>query len=764
MSDKSSDVILGITNPVYDTSNETVPESPPEDKELKFQLLSNQNSHYELAKTNENVNICNDLVHLTESTSACGADSPAQNASPEAWGLTDSADTPRETPSHGNNAFISPSSHGETVLPNMSLQDTFNNHDNTFTITNRMVSRSNLQNGSVKEEGKGMFCVSMVTGDSTNGERGTNFRENVTGMSKGTDDITNRDQENIHLPTGTNGAKLADENWSILCHSNDIGYLPSQRNASPDGQSVDLGDGLGGFQLQDPTSHKPSNGTEINAIIKIKSDTAPIVENEENGHAVANVPDTEAVQPSGSGISRVTSYITVATLLVINLLNYMDRYTVSGVLLPLQDFYGIGNSQAGLIQTSFICTYMIFSPIFGYLGDRYTRKYIMAFGIFMWSVFTLSASFIGKDSFYAFVLLRALVGIGEASYSTIAPTIIADLFSKGMRTKMLMVFYFAIPVGSGLGYIVGSYVAKAMHNWQWALRVTPGLGALCVVLILIFCKEPPRGHSEGGTHLVNTSFLQDIKALLKNTSFMFSTGGFTCVAFVTGALAFWAPTYMVDSIESQSQTVDMSQVAQIFGVITVAAGFIGVALGAETARRYKKINPRSDPLICALGLLSSAPFLFFALVLANYSTPATWVLIFLGETMLCMNWAIVTDILLYVVIPTRRSTAEAFQILVSHALGDAGSPYLVGMVSDSLSTRFHGDPKSPSVQFVSLQYALYSTAFVCVLGGGFFLATALFVEEDKGKADRQIRGSVDSSFDDVEEVDEVQIESGGSKS
>ncbi|XP_067682434.1 protein spinster homolog 1-like isoform X3 [Haliotis asinina] len=495
-----------------------------------------------------------------------------------------------------------------------------------------------------------------------------------------------------------------------------------------------------------------------------ESDTAPIVENEENGHAVANVPDTQAVQPSVNGISRVTAYITVATLLVINLLNYMDRYTVSGVLLPLQSFYGIGNSEAGLIQTSFICTYMVFSPIFGYLGDRYTRKYIMAFGIFMWSVFTLSASFIGKDSFYAFVLLRALVGIGEASYSTIAPTIIADLFTKGMRTKMLMVFYFAIPVGSGLGYIVGSYVANALHNWQWSLRVTPGLGGVCVILILIFCKEPPRGHSEGGTHLVNTSFFQDVKALVKNTSFMFSTAGFTCVAFVTGALAFWAPTYMTDAIESQSQTVDMSHVSLIFGIITVAAGFIGVALGAETARRYKKINPRSDPIICAMGLLSSAPFLFFALVLANYSTPATWVLIFLGETMLCMNWAIVTDILLYVVIPTRRSTAEAFQILVSHALGDAGSPYLVGKVSDALSTNFHGDPKSPSVQFLALQYALYSTAFVCVLGGGFFLATALFVEEDKSKADRQIRGSVDSSFDDVEEVDEVQIESGSSKS
>ena len=52
-------------------------------------------------------------------------------------------------------------------------------------------------------------------------------------------------------------------------------------------------------------------------------------------------------------------------------------------------------------------------------------------------------------------MLRGLVGVGEASYSTVAPTIIADLFSNQLRTNMLTIFYFAIPVGSGLGYIVG---------------------------------------------------------------------------------------------------------------------------------------------------------------------------------------------------------------------------------------------------------------------------------------------------------------------
>lgn len=51
------------------------------------------------------------------------------------------------------------------------------------------------------------------------------------------------------------------------------------------------------------------------------------------------------------------------------------------------------------------------------------------------------------QNFGFFITFRALVGVGEASYSTIAPTIISDLFAKDIRSKMLALFYFAIPVG-----------------------------------------------------------------------------------------------------------------------------------------------------------------------------------------------------------------------------------------------------------------------------------------------------------------------------
>ncbi|XP_014788821.1 protein spinster homolog 1 isoform X1 [Octopus bimaculoides] len=478
-------------------------------------------------------------------------------------------------------------------------------------------------------------------------------------------------------------------------------------------------------------------------LINDASDTAPIVDSDEGRSFESDATNPTVQVLSSNPINSRRAYISVGILFAINLLNYMDRYTIAGVLHSVQSFYGVNNTKLGLLQTAFIVSYMLFSPIFGYIGDRYNRKYIMACGIFFWSCLTLAGSFVGRDKFHLFLFLRALVGIGEATYSTIAPTIIADLFVKDMRSRMLMVFYFAIPVGSGLGYIVGSNVASAIGKWQYALRVTPPLGIICTVLIVFLLVEPERGSSEGGTHLKNTSYLTDIKALLKNKSFLFSTIGFTCVAFVTGALALWAPYFMYDAIRLLDGSAEMADVSLKFGVITCAAGFIGVAAGSVAAQYYRRRNPRADPLICANGILLCTPFLFFTLVTMQYSITASWVLIFIGETFLCLNWAIVADILLYVVIPTRRSLAESFQIIISHMFGDAGSPYLIGLISDHLSSTYpEYMQKTNFLQFITLRAALYITCFVCVLGGAAFFAAALFVEKDKERVDNLIRGDL----------------------
>ncbi|XP_051844363.1 protein spinster homolog 1 [Antechinus flavipes] len=459
-------------------------------------------------------------------------------------------------------------------------------------------------------------------------------------------------------------------------------------------------------------------------------------------------PDGEGLQLI-TGISPRHATLIVGVLCYINLLNYMDRFTVAGVLPDIEQFFGIGDSSSGLIQTVFISSYMVLAPVFGYLGDRYNRKYLMCGGIAFWSLVTLGSSFIPRERFWLLLFTRGLVGVGEASYSTIAPTLIADLFVADKRSRMLSIFYFAIPVGSGLGYIAGSKVKDVAGDWHWALRVTPGLGMIAVLLLFLVVREPPRGAVERHSDtppLSPTSWWADLRALVRNPSFVLSSLGFTAVAFVTGSLALWAPAFLLRARVVLGETPPClpgdscsSSDSLIFGLITCVTGILGVASGVEISRHLRRTNPRADPLVCAAGLLGSAPFLFLALACAQDSIILTYVFIFIGEILLSMNWAIVADILLYVVIPTRRSTAEAFQIVLSHLLGDAGSPYLIGLISDRLRRDW---PPSFLSQFRALQFSLMLCAFVGALGGAAFLGTAMYIEGDRKRAQLHVQGLV----------------------
>ncbi|XP_077167573.1 protein spinster homolog 3 [Paroedura picta] len=447
--------------------------------------------------------------------------------------------------------------------------------------------------------------------------------------------------------------------------------------------------------------------------------------------------------------SRKRSYLAVAVLCYINLVNYMDWFVVPGVLEKIQIFFSLGDSQAGLLHTVFIICFLFSAPLFGYLGDRYNRKIILGAGILLWSGVTLGSSFITESMAWLFFISRGLVGIGTASYSTVAPSIIADLFEKDHRTWTLSIFYIFIPVGSGLGYILSSTMEQATGHWSWGFRVTPCMGIVGLALLALLVPESAhraatRQVEKAGDQGEDSTWCKDVSSLCRNWSFVWSSLGVTVLAFVTGALSFWIPTFLCRAqflhlnLSSSTEEKCNASNSLIFGGMTVATGILGVVAGAEAARRYKKINAQADPIICAVGLLASAPCLYLAIMLAQESIVATYIFIALGEFLLSLNWAVVTDILLYVVKPERQSTAMSLQLCVSHLLGDAGSPYLIGVISDAV--------QKSQVQwsvlwsFRSLQYSFILCAFVSILGGGCFLLTASRIEEDRKKAARPLQG------------------------
>ncbi|XP_059236017.1 protein spinster homolog 3 isoform X9 [Mustela nigripes] len=399
-------------------------------------------------------------------------------------------------------------------------------------------------------------------------------------------------------------------------------------------------------------------------------------------------------------LSRGRARVAAAVLCYINLLNYMNWFIVAGMLLDIQNFFQISDSNAGLLQTVFVCCLLLSAPVFGYLGDRHSRKAALSIGILLWSGTGLSSSFISPQYSWLFFLSRGVVGIGSASFSTIAPTVLGDLFVRDQRTLVLAIFYIFIPVGSGLGYVLGSAVLQLTGNWRWAFRVMPCLEAVALILLIVLVPDPPRGAAEKQEEAAvgdpRSSWCEDVRYLGRNL---------------------------------------------IFGILTVVTGIIGVVLGAEAARRYKKVNPRAEPLICACSLLAAALCLFLALILARVTLLASYVFLVLGELLLSCNWAVVADILLSVVVPRCRGTAEALQITVGHVLGDAGSPYLTGLISGTLRA---ARPDSYLQSFLSLQYSFLGCAFVIALGGGCFLLTALRLETDQARARQPGTGTSDS--------------------
>uniref|UniRef100_A0A183BQM3 MFS domain-containing protein n=1 Tax=Globodera pallida TaxID=36090 RepID=A0A183BQM3_GLOPA len=421
---------------------------------------------------------------------------------------------------------------------------------------------------------------------------------------------------------------------------------------------------------------------------------------------------------------------------------------------------------------------MTVAPICGFLGDRFNRKRIMFVGLSIWVGAVFASSFITENHFWAFLLFRCIVGIGEASYAVIAPTLIADLFVGKLRSRVLMFFYFAIPVGSGLGYVVGSYatlMAKrweastdCLDCWQWGIRVTPVLGLFCIVTLLLFVQEPVRGQAEQNasqnvaedltaapsvpttyeTHNVR-SCGSDMGYLITNRTFLWSTLGYTAVVFVTGTLAWWVPTAIEHAKAMEEHLNDTSkldpdeksQISLIFGAITCLAGILGVSAGSLLAHQWKtgkfcfvyKPTERADALISAVGSFAAVPLMFIAFTLITKSQNLSWFVVFLTILCLCLNWAVNVDMLMSITVPQRRSIACAMQILLSHLFGDATGPYLVGAISDFV----RGNSKLPADRFRSLIVAFYLPNALLLLSGVAFLGAAYALPMDLARVKRQ---------------------------
>ncbi|MDB4963212.1 MAG: Permease of the major facilitator superfamily [Myxococcales bacterium] len=389
----------------------------------------------------------------------------------------------------------------------------------------------------------------------------------------------------------------------------------------------------------------------------------------------------------------------VALLTGLNFLNYLDRYIVAAVLPPLMLELGLSNFEGGLLATVFLLGYFATSPLFGKLGDRLSRKKLIAFGVLTWSAATIASGL--SNSLWTLLAARAAVGIGEASYATLAPTIIDDVSPPDKKGKMMAIFFLAVPVGSALGFLLGGFI-QARWGWRTAFFVGGGPGIVLSLLCLAI-QEPVR------THLADAKakITQTARTMFRVPLYRRAVLGYCAHTAAIGAFSFWAPTFisrhfladLSDPTKPNAAAQALKNANFTFGLITVVAGAIGTVIGGIMADRalrglpvipegashdhvHNRMAANAQLKVCAIGVAIAFP-----LTAAAFLAPSAWLFFAfagLAEVGLFLSTSPINLVLMRTVPAFMRASAMAVAIFSIHLLGDLWSPSVLGLSMDYL--------------------------------------------------------------------------------
>jgi MFS family permease len=344
---------------------------------------------------------------------------------------------------------------------------------------------------------------------------------------------------------------------------------------------------------------------------------------------------------------------------------------LAAVLEQVRESLVLSDSQSGWLGTMFMVVYMVFAPLGGHLGDRWNRNKMTGIAVALWSVATIGSGF--AEDYSSLLMMRALVGIGEAGYATVAPSVIADLFRPAERGRRLSIFYLAIPMGSALGYLLGGFVAEH-YGWRSAFYVagTPGL---VFAAIAFFLPEPERGAMDDEPPPPRLPFRAGLRRVLRSPAWRINTVGTTLMTFAMGGIAFWMPTYL-----QRVQKMEPGAANMIFGGITVVAGLLGTLIGGYLGDRAQARSSGGYFRLSGIGLLVGAPFAATMPYLEGL--PIVFGCAFVAEFLLFLNTGPLNAALVDCVPANLRASAVAINVFFIHALGDAISPVLMGALSD----------------------------------------------------------------------------------
>jgi predicted MFS family arabinose efflux permease len=370
-------------------------------------------------------------------------------------------------------------------------------------------------------------------------------------------------------------------------------------------------------------------------------------------------------------LSRRYAWYVLALLTALNFVNYVDRQMIVGMFDEFRRVFGLSEPQFGWLGTSFFIVHSLTTLPFAWLADRYDRRLIVGLAAIVWSLATLGTAWAG--GFATLLLLRGMVGVGEAAYLPVSNALLAESFRPDEKSKVVGIFN----AGMLLGACIGIY---------WGVRLgiprafqVVALPGIILGVVALFLKVAPHRVDKPNVQPTLGSMLRDARTTLSTATARWMLAAGVFISFTAGAYIYWFVTF----IETYQGMTPQQATGRLFWIVLTAGGS-GVVVGGLVADALYRRRPYGRPLAIAIGFLLAIPFAVAAL----YSTGTAYFVIS-WFTMFFLPWyngpmaAVIDDI----VDDDKASTAQGAFSTVLHLLGTAPGAVVIGWLIKPLGLR-----------------------------------------------------------------------------
>ena len=379
---------------------------------------------------------------------------------------------------------------------------------------------------------------------------------------------------------------------------------------------------------------------------------------------------------SGYLFSRRYSNYVFVLLFLLYMFDYIDRSVVTSMYSSIERDWGITHTQSGMLLSAvYLAIFVLTFPV-SLLVDRWSRSKTIGIMAIMWSVATALCALAGN--FTQLILMRMLIGVGEAGYAPGGTAMIAGLYPFEKRSKMIGIWNASIPMGTAIGVLLGGIIATRF-GWKnaFGLVAIPGFLVSALFLFVKDYKTVDLSYVDSGNQKIRMERKDVIKEFLSKPSILYTFFGITAVVFVTTSMISWLPAYF-----EKTRAISAEAAGKMSSSVMVLA-LVGAPLGGYLTDLWRKRQKNARLLLPAISTLLAALFLLLALFASGGTMQYIFFLFFgVMVTAFISGAASVTQDVIH---PGLRAISYSVAVVVQNLLGSFTAPMVMGKLYDMTS-------------------------------------------------------------------------------